>query len=93
MAITKQFPKKSVQISNDDAVEDCVEERVNHPSHYNQHPSGIECIKIVEHFNYNRGTAIAYIWRAGHKGFEVEDLKKAVWHLQAEIDRLQTVTR
>lgn len=61
---------------------------VNHPPHYTAHPSGVECITIVEHFNFNRGNAIKYIWRASEKGNELEDLKKAAWYLQREIERL-----
>ena len=38
---------------------------VNHPAHYNTHPSGVECIEITEHFNFNIGNAIKYLWRAG----------------------------
>lgn len=61
---------------------------INHPSHYNRHPSGVECITIVEHLTYNLGNAVAYIWRAEHKGTKIEDLKKAQWHLNREIERL-----
>lgn len=63
-------------------------ETVNHPSHYNQVP-GIECIDVVRYFSFNRGNAIKYTWRAGHKGNEIEDLKKAIWYLQDEIKRLE----
>ena len=38
---------------------------VNHPSHYNSHPSGIECIEIARHHNFNIGNTIKYLWRAG----------------------------
>ena len=31
---------------------------VNHPSHYTQHPSGIECIQITEHMSFTMGNAI-----------------------------------
>jgi hypothetical protein len=62
---------------------------VNHPPHYKGHPSAVECIEITRHFNYNRGNAIKYIWRAGQKGDEIEDLRKAVWYLQDEIYRLE----
>lgn len=62
---------------------------VNHPPHYTQHPSGVECIQIVEHMNFCRGNAVKYIWRAGDKGNEIEDLKKARWYLDREIERLQ----
>ena len=63
---------------------------VDHPQHYNELPNDIECIDVVRHFNFNRGNAIKYIWRAGLKGDEVEDLKKAIWYLNDEIKRVQT---
>lgn len=59
---------------------------INHPPHYNAHPSGVECIDIVEHMNFNLGNAIKYLWRADLKN-EVEDLKKAAWYVQREIER------
>ena len=59
---------------------------VNHPSHYNQHPSGVECIDIIETFPYNIGVAIKYLWRAEFKN-GIEDLEKAIWSIQREIDR------
>ncbi len=62
---------------------------VNHPSHYTSHPSGVECITITEHHNFNVGNAIKYLWRAGLKDdVPVKDLKKAVWYIQREIERL-----
>lgn len=60
---------------------------VNHPPHYTSHPSGIECITIVEHFNFCLGNAIKYIWRADEKGNELEDLRKAQWYVSREILR------
>lgn len=62
---------------------------INHPDHYNVHPAGIECIDVVEYFNFNLGNAIKYIWRAGLKGNEIEDLEKAAWYIHREIERLQ----
>ncbi len=63
---------------------------VNHPQHYNSHPSGVECIKVVEHMTFNLGNAVKYVWRNGLKGGspDVEDLRKAVWYIQREIERL-----
>ena len=61
---------------------------VNHPAHYTKHPSGIECIQITEHMNFCLGSAMKYIWRAGLKGDAVEDLKKAKWYLDRELDRI-----
>ena len=62
---------------------------VNHPTHYNAHPSGVECITIVEHMTFNLGNAMKYIWRAGEKGDAVQDLEKACWYVQREIARLK----
>lgn len=62
---------------------------VNHPAHYNQHPSGVECIDVVEHMGFNLGNAVKYIWRAGLKSNTVQqDLQKAVWYINREIERL-----
>lgn len=61
---------------------------VNHPPHYLAHPSGVECITITEWMNFNLGNAVKYIWRSADKGATIEDLKKARWYLDREIDRL-----
>jgi len=61
---------------------------VNHPKHYTAHPSGVEAIEITEHFNFNKGNAIKYIWRSSDKGKEVEDLRKARWYIDREIARI-----
>lgn len=63
---------------------------VNHPSHYESTVKGVECIDVTEQFNFNRGNAIKYIWRAGHKdkSKEVEDLRKAAWYINREIERI-----
>lgn len=71
-------------------------DQVNHPKHYTSDPSGIECIDITRHRNFNIGNAIKYLWRAGFKedkdrkliDKQVEDLNKAVWYLVDEIHRL-----
>ena len=67
---------------------------VNHPAHYTSDPSGVECIQITRHRNFNIGNAIKYLWRAGLKdtttdpGKHVEDLRKSIFYIQDEIDRL-----
>ncbi len=63
------------------------------PDHYKNHPSGIECIQITEHFNYCRGNAIKYLWRAGEKGDAIEDLRKARWYVDREIQRLEFIRK
>lgn len=62
-------------------------EQVNHPAHYNQHPSGVECIDITEHFGFNVGNAMKYLWRADEKGQAILDLQKAAWYVNREIAR------
>ena len=61
---------------------------VNHPKHYTEHPSGVECIEITEHLNFCVGNAIKYLWRAGLKGEQIEDLRKARWYIDREIARI-----
>lgn len=64
------------------------EDPVNHPKHYTDHPSGIECIQITEHMGFCLGNAIKYIWRAGLKSDnKIQDLEKAVWYIQREISK------
>lgn len=64
---------------------------VNHPVHYTSHPSGVECIQITRHMNFNCGNAMKYIWRCGDKGKPIEDLEKAIWYLNDEIARLASI--
>lgn len=63
---------------------------VNHPSHYTTHPSGIECIAVTRHMNFNLGNAVKYIWRAGLKdqATTAQDLNKAIWYLQDELEKI-----
>ena len=64
-----------------------LENAVNHPPHYNNHPSGVECIDVTQHMNFCLGNAIKYIWRADLKHNAIEDLKKAVCYVNKEIER------
>lgn len=75
----------------------CENNKVNHPSHYTTHPSGVECIEITRHYDFCIGNAIKYLWRAGLKseeGYtdtqkEVEDLKKAIFYINDKIKMLE----
>jgi hypothetical protein len=67
-------------------------DQVNHPKHYTQHPSGVECISITEHMGFCLGNAIKYIWRADLKNDAIEDLEKAAFYIRREIDRRKGVT-
>jgi hypothetical protein len=69
------------------------EDEVNHPPHYTNHRSGVECIQITEHMNFCIGSAMKYLWRAGSKGTpkdHLDDLSKAAWYIHREIERLTT---
>lgn len=65
-------------------------ETVDHPDHYNSHPKGIECIDVIEDMNFNIGSAVKYLWRAGLKPSSSadEDLQKAIWFIERERERL-----
>lgn len=64
------------------------EDMVNHPSHYMQHPSGVECIEITRHMSFNLGNAVKYIWRCDLKhDNSIEDLEKAKFYLDDEIKK------
>lgn len=69
-----------------------VNDPVNHPKHYTNHPSGIECIQITEHMGFNLGNALKYIWRCDLKKDAVEDLKKAKWYIERELAKREPVT-
>lgn len=66
-------------------------DNVNHPSHYTD--GKIEVIDFIEEkgLNFHRGNAVKYIARAGKKDKfkEVEDLEKAAWYINREIERLK----
>jgi hypothetical protein len=60
---------------------------VNHPPHYKS--GGIETIDFIEakDLNYRLGNVVKYVARAGKKATDpVQDLEKAAWYLQREID-------
>lgn len=67
-------------------------DNVNHPSHYaDGWSNGAEVIDITEHLNFCKGNAIKYLARAGRKDpdKELEDLRKAAWYVQREIERVE----
>ena len=68
---------------------------VSNPRHY-QTESGIEAIEVIEAFfpdSFHLGNVFKYLARAGKKGDYVEDLRKAAWYLQREIDRDKRLDR
>lgn len=70
-------------------------EAVNHPAHYGGADNPYEAIKVIEawELGFNLGNAVKYVSRAGKKGDALEDLRKAAWYLQREIEnRAQSST-
>lgn len=61
-------------------------DNVNHPAHYEAN-GPFECIELTEQYNFCLGNAIKYVWRHMDKGKPFEDLSKALWYIQREIDR------
>jgi hypothetical protein len=59
---------------------------VNHPPHYKT--GGVDTIDFIEakDLNYRLGNVVKYVSRAGKKGDPIEDLKKALWYLDREIN-------
>ena len=66
-------------------------DQVNHPRHYTTDPSGVECLEITRHRNFNIGNAFKYLWRAGLKdeAKTIQDLEKAIFYIKDEINRLE----
>ena len=64
---------------------------INHPEHYGGSESTYEAIKVIEAWDlgFNLGNVVKYISRAGKKGSKLEDLRKAQWYLNHEIQRLE----
>ena len=66
-------------------------DNVNHPAHYaTGWSNGAEVIDIAEHLDFCRGNVVKYVARAGKKGNELEDLKKAQWYLNRAISKLES---
>lgn len=58
------------------------------PDHYKKHPSGVECIEIVQWMPFNIGAAMKYLWRCNDKHDNpITDLKKAIKFIEFEIKR------
>lgn len=77
--------------------DDSPRDDVNHPKHYTSDPSGVECIQITRHRNFNIGNAFKYLWRLGLKESagktakekKLQDIDKAVWYLLDERKRIE----
>ena len=76
-------------------LENTTEKDPINPSHYKKHPSGVECIDIVEWFPANIANVIKYCWRAGLKdgNSDIQDLEKAKWYIEREIKRRNSIDK
>src|SRR5699024_290188 len=85
----KQYATSAAKTDDETGDKMTDHDTVNHPQHYTCHPSGVECIKITRHMNFNLGNVYKYVWRAGLKSVNpIEDLEKAAFYIQDEISRL-----
>ena len=66
-------------------------EMVDHPNHYGGEENPYEAIKVIEAWDlgFNLGNAIKYISRVGKKINTLEDLEKASWYINREINKLK----
>jgi hypothetical protein len=60
---------------------------IDHPQHYQSNE--IEVIDIIDSFNlnFNLGNSIKYILRADKKGNKKQDLEKALWYINHELQK------
>ena len=67
-----------------------MKETINHPDHYKG--NRFEAIDIIEDYelNFNLGSTLKYVLRAGKKNDVIEDLQKAEWFIKRELDKLIT---
>lgn len=67
-------------------------ETVSHPPHYGGAENPYEAIKVIEawQLGFNLGNTVKYISRAGKKSAALEDLQKAAWYLNREIENRKT---
>jgi NTP pyrophosphatase (non-canonical NTP hydrolase) len=77
----RQFPGQAGQSPADDLV--------NHPAHYNSHPSGVECIDVIENLPCNASNVVKYSWRTGARKAtdsnpKAHPINKARWYKERE---------
>lgn len=67
------------------------DETIHHPAHYGGGDNPYEAIKVIEawQLGFHLGNTVKYIARAGRKGDRLEDLKKAAWYLNREIENTE----
>ena len=61
---------------------------IDHPDHYGGAEDPYEAIKVIEawRLGFCLGNTVKYICRAERKADAIEDLRKAAWYLNREIE-------
>ena len=72
-------------------VHGAADDNVNHPSYYTYGQIEVSDFIADKNLNFFRGNVVKYVTRAGKKdpSKEVEDLKKAQWYINREIERVE----
>lgn len=85
----EQYMKQTDNINS--PAERKLEDNVFSPKHYTA--GKYEVIDVIEDWdlNFRLANTVKYIARHKHKGKPLEDLKKALWYLQREVDRYERV--
>ena len=67
------------------------QDAINHPSYYTYGQIEVSDFIADKNLNFFRGNVVKYVTRAGKKdpSKEVEDLKKAQWYINREIERVE----
>lgn len=94
--VVSQFVADEYVIT-DESITQPIFDAVNHPKHYTSHPSGVECIDVTKHYNFQIGNAMKYLWRQGLKDEagldpvekQIQDCEKAIWYIQSYINDLK----
>ena len=62
-----------------------MKDNVNSPPHYTY--GKYELIDLIEYLPFWKGNVLKYVYRAGYKNDELEDLKKAQWYQNKLIEK------
>ena len=69
-----------------------MKEAVNNPVHYGGADNPYEAIKVIDAWDlgFNLGNTVKYIARCGKKDDELQELEKAAWYLNNEIQKIKS---
>ena len=86
-----QGAKKKLCHDQLERVHGAADDNVNHPAYYTDGKIEVSDFIADKNLNFFRGNVVKYVTRAGKKdpSKEVEDLKKAQWYINREIERVE----